>query len=153
MNKLSVTEMVHATCLSGCDYIPRLRGMSLTKAISLTLSWREKVEHTSHYSPPTPYLTLPPPHTHQTIEDISADLTAMENDMCWPKSANQDVFKSMRKGAPGFVNRFYSARAAFLAHRVGHSTLNPHACHMSCHHTSHVASGLYTRVGRGAINR
>lgn len=65
VNKLSVTEMVHATCLSGCDYIPRLRGMSLTKAISLTLSWREKVDHTcSHPPPPSHILSNAPPSTH-----------------------------------------------------------------------------------------
>ena len=62
INKLSAQELVTATCLTGCDYIPRLHGMSLKKAIEKTLSWREKVcthmcillyyKHT-HYLPPT----------------------------------------------------------------------------------------------------
>ena len=40
INDLSSVEL---TCLTGCDYIHRLKGMSLKKAIDTTLSWRGKV--------------------------------------------------------------------------------------------------------------
>ena len=43
INDLSSGELVTATCLTGCDYIHRLKGMSLKKAIDTTLSWRGKV--------------------------------------------------------------------------------------------------------------
>ncbi len=43
INDLSSGELVTATCLTGCDYINRLKGMSLKKAIDITISWREQV--------------------------------------------------------------------------------------------------------------
>ena len=43
INDLSLGELVTATCLIGCDYINRLKGMSLKKAIDTTLSWRGQV--------------------------------------------------------------------------------------------------------------
>ena len=43
INTMSEVELVHTTCLTGCDYIPRLRGMSLRKAVDTVLSWRGKV--------------------------------------------------------------------------------------------------------------
>ena len=43
---------------------------------------------------------------------------AMETANSWPKVANPEFFEHKNKGAPGFVQRFYKARAAFIAHRV-----------------------------------
>ena len=43
INKLTAEELVTVTCLTGCDYVPRLHGMSLKKAIEKALSWRKKV--------------------------------------------------------------------------------------------------------------
>ena len=42
INELSQGELVSATCLTGCDYIPRLQGMSLDKAIKTVIAWRDK---------------------------------------------------------------------------------------------------------------
>ena len=42
----------------------------------------------------------------------------METANSWPKVANPEFFEHKTRGAPGFVQRFYMARAAFLAHRV-----------------------------------
>ena len=65
----------------------------------------------------------------------------MEEAKTWPKSANQVMFPHKRKGAPGFVQRFYSARAAFLTHRVGY------ACACTCHNRSHKCNlQVYTPV-------
>ncbi len=50
----------------------------------------------------------------------------MESTRSWPKSANQVLFPHQPNGAPGFVQRFYRARAAFLAHRVGRHPLDTH---------------------------
>ena len=38
INKMSVEEVVTMTCLTGCDYINRLKGMSIKKAIAKVLS-------------------------------------------------------------------------------------------------------------------
>lgn len=43
INGLRPEELVTATCLTGCDYIPRLQGMSLNKAIDTVIGWRDKV--------------------------------------------------------------------------------------------------------------
>ena len=43
INELCKEELVSATCLTGCDYIPRLQGMSLNKAIKTVIAWRGKV--------------------------------------------------------------------------------------------------------------
>ena len=43
INGLCPEELVTATCLTGCDYIPRLQGMSLNKAIDTVMAWRGKV--------------------------------------------------------------------------------------------------------------
>lgn len=43
INRLKTEELVSATCLTGCDYIPRLQGMSLKKAIATVIRWRGKV--------------------------------------------------------------------------------------------------------------
>ena len=43
INELTVEELVSVTCLTGCDYINRLKGMSLKQAIDIVISWRGKV--------------------------------------------------------------------------------------------------------------
>ena len=43
INKMNEVELVHTSCLTGYDYIPRLRGMSLRKAVDTVLAWRGKV--------------------------------------------------------------------------------------------------------------
>ena len=98
INSMNLAEVVTMTCLTGCDYIPRLRGMSLTKAIATTLSWRDKPE-----------------------SEIQTDLAKLEEELSWPntKGSNQELFPYKKNGpATGFVNRFHMARAAFMAHRV-----------------------------------
>lgn len=51
---------------------------------------------------------------------------AMESAKSWPKVANPEFFEHKTRGAPGFVQRFYMARAAFLAHRVRAISKIPH---------------------------
>ena len=43
INELTVEELVSVTCLTGCDYINRLKGMSLKQSIDIVISWRGKV--------------------------------------------------------------------------------------------------------------
>ena len=57
--------------------------------------------------------------------EVHTQLTTMEAANSWPKAANPELFEHRTKGAPGFVERFYKARAAFLAHRVRDSRKTP----------------------------
>ena len=41
VNTMSPIELVWMNCLTGCDYIDRLHGFSLQKAIDKVLSWRK----------------------------------------------------------------------------------------------------------------
>ena len=114
INKMSVEEVVTMTCLTGCDYINRLKGMSIKKAIAKVLSWRNKV----CLGVTCLILYLRRLSVLQRPEEIGAELINMEAELCWPKSANQEMFPTKRKGAAGFLNRFHAARSAFMAHRV-----------------------------------
>ena len=58
VNSMSTMEIVWMTCLTGCDYIDRLHGFSLQKAIDKALSWRCKSDEVRASLPP------PPLHSH-----------------------------------------------------------------------------------------
>ena len=63
----------------------------------------------------TPHVLLTSRHSSQDRQTMLAE---MESTGKWPKSANQELFRTGSAGAPGFVSRFNLAVAAFMAHRV-----------------------------------
>ena len=84
----------------------------------------------------------------QTQQHIHAQLMSMEKEYQWPTVANPELFPRQRSGAPGFVQRFYYARGAFLAHRVCDNlfTCTSTPVYLSLY-SSHV--GVYAYMGRG----
>ena len=83
----------------------------------------------------------------QTQEHIHTQLMSMEKEYKWPTVANPELFPHQRSGAPGFVQRFYYARGAFLAHRVCDTlfTCTSTPVYLSLY-SSHV--GVYKRAMR-----
>ena len=123
INAMTALEVAWLTCLTVCDYIDRLHGCSINKAIQIVQSWRGKSPEVCDTSPhhTTPYVRT---HTRMSHTHLCAcqyrqeSLQEFERVGKWPKSANQELFRSHTNGATGFYDRFHLAVAAFMAHRV-----------------------------------
>ena len=120
---MTALEVAWLTCLTVCDYIDRLHGCSINKAIQIVQSWRGKSPEVCDTSPhhTTPYVRTHTRmfHTHLfACQYRQESLQEFERVGKWPKSANQELFRSHTNGATGFYDRFHLAVAAFMAQRV-----------------------------------
>ena len=73
INNMTPVEVVWLTCLTGCDYIDRLHGCGIDKAIQIVKSWRGKSPEVLFAAPHHTIHTHSLTHLHTPNHSLTSD--------------------------------------------------------------------------------